>query len=51
MIAHYMLNPEQRHGMDNMAESYLHYRTIHIEELIGPRGKNQKSMRELIPLW
>ena len=49
MIAHYLLNPEQRHGMDNMAESYLHYRTIHIEELIGPRGKNQKSMREVDP--
>ncbi|HPD86091.1 MAG TPA: DNA polymerase I [Proteiniphilum sp.] len=49
MIAHYLLNPEQRHGMDYMAESYLQYRTIHIEELIGPRGKNQKSMREVDP--
>ncbi len=35
--------------MDYMAESYLQYRTIHIEELIGPRGKNQKNMREVDP--
>ena len=49
MIAHYLLNPEQRHGMDYMAESYLQYRTIHIEELIGPRGKNQQNMREVDP--
>ena len=49
MIAHYLLNPEQRHGMDYLAESYLQYRTIHIEELIGPRGKNQKNMREVDP--
>ncbi|MDR2815231.1 MAG: DNA polymerase I, partial [Proteiniphilum sp.] len=45
MIAHYLLNPEIRHGMDYMAETYLKYRTIHIEALIGPRGKNQKNMR------
>jgi len=49
MIAHYLLNPEQRHGMDYLAESYLQYRTIHIDELIGPRGRNQKSMREVDP--
>lgn len=49
MIAHYLLNPELRHGMDYMAETYLKYRTIHIEELIGPRGKNQKSMRDVDP--
>ncbi|SFK58692.1 DNA polymerase I [Proteiniphilum acetatigenes] len=49
MIAHYLLNPEIRHGMDYMAETYLKYRTIHIEELIGPRGKNQKSMRDVDP--
>ncbi|WP_418893554.1 DNA polymerase I [Limibacterium fermenti] len=49
MIAHYLINPEIRHGMDYMAETYLRYRTIHIEELIGPRGKNQKSMREVDP--
>ena len=47
MIAHYLLNPELRHGMDYMAETYLKYRTIHIEELIGPKGKNQKSMRDV----
>ena len=49
MIAHYVLQPELRHGMDYLAEVYLHYRTIRIEELIGPKGKNQKSMRELSP--
>ncbi len=49
MIAHYLLNPEQRHGMDYLAESYLQYRTIHIDELIGTRGKNQKSMRDVDP--
>lgn len=49
MIAHYLLNPEIRHGMDYMAETYLKYRTIHIEELIGPRGKNQKCMRDVDP--
>lgn len=47
MIAHYLLNPELRHGMDYMAETYLKYKTIHIEELIGPKGKNQKSMRDV----
>ncbi len=47
MIAHYLLNPELRHGMDYMAENYLKYKTIHIEELIGKRGKNQKSMRDV----
>ena len=49
MVAHYLLNPEIRHGMDYMAETYLKYQTIHIEELIGPRGKNQKSMRDMDP--
>lgn len=49
MIAHYLLQPELRHNMDYMAEVYLNYRTIHIDELIGPRGKNQKSMRDLPP--
>lgn len=49
MIAHYLLNPELRHSMDYMAESYLKYRTIHIEELIGPRGKNQQTMRDVDP--
>lgn len=49
MIAHYLIQPELRHNMDYMAEIYLHYRTIHIDELIGPKGKNQKSMRDLAP--
>ena len=47
MVAHYLLNPELRHGMDYMAEIYLNYKTIHIEDLIGPKGKNQKNMREV----
>ena len=49
MIAHYLLQPELRHNMDYMAEVYLHYKTIHIDELIGPKGKGQRSMRELPP--
>ncbi len=49
MIAHYLIQPELRHNMDYMAEIYLNYQTIHIDELIGPRGKNQKSMRSLPP--
>ena len=47
MIAHYLIQPELRHNMDYMAEVYLHYQTIHIDELIGPRGKSQRSMRDL----
>ena len=49
MIAHYLLQPELRHNMDYMAEVYLKYKTIHIDELIGPKGKGQKSMRDLDP--
>ena len=49
MIAHYLIQPELRHNMDYMAEIYLNYQTIHIDELIGPKGKNQKSMRSLPP--
>ena len=49
MIAHYLINPELRHNMDYMAETYLKYRTIHIDELIGAKGKNQLSMRHLRP--
>ena len=49
MIAHYLIQPELHHNMDYMAEIYLNYQTIHIEELIGPKGKNQKSMRSLLP--
>ena len=49
MIAHYLLQPEMHHGMDYLAEAYLRYKTIHIEELIGKkeRGKAQKTMREV----
>ena len=47
MIAHYLLNPELRHGMDYLAETYLKYKTIHIEELIGPKGKKQLCMRDI----
>ena len=49
MVAHYLLQPEQYHNMDFMAEVYLNYNTVHIDELIGPKGKTQKSMRELAP--
>ena len=49
MIAHYLIQPELRHNMDFMAEAYLNYKTIHIDELIGPKGKNQKNMRDLAP--
>ena len=49
MIAHYLIQPELRHNMDFMAEVYLNYKTIHIDELIGPKGKNQRSMRDLSP--
>ena len=49
MIAHYLLQPEQHHGMDYLAETLLGYETIHIDTLIGPRGKSQKSMREVPP--
>ena len=49
MIAHYLIQPELRHNMDYMAETLLNYKTIHIDELIGPKGKNQRSMRELQP--
>lgn len=49
MVAHYVLQPELRHGMDYLAEIYLRYRTVPIEELIGPKGKNQKNMRDLTP--
>ncbi|WP_297244185.1 DNA polymerase I [uncultured Prevotella sp.] len=49
MIAHYLIQPELRHNMDYMAEIYLDYQTIHIEELIGPKGRGQKNMRDLTP--
>ena len=47
MIAHYILQPELYHGMDYLAEIYLDYETIKIEELIGEKGKNQKNMRDV----
>jgi DNA polymerase-1 len=49
MIAHYLIQPELHHNMDYLAEVFLNYQTIHIEELIGPKGKNQKNMRDLNP--
>ncbi len=49
MIAHYLINPELRHNMDYMAETLLSYSTIHIDELIGPRGRTQLSMRDVEP--
>ncbi len=49
MLAHYLIQPELRHNMDYMAETLLHYQTMHIEELIGPKGKGQKNMRDLSP--
>lgn len=49
MLAHYLIQPELHHNMDYMAETLLGYQTIHIEELIGTKGKNQKSMRDLQP--
>ena len=49
MIAHYVIQPELHHNMDYLAEIYLNYKTIPIEELIGPKGKGQKNMRDLTP--
>ena len=49
MIAHYILQPELHHNMDYLAEIYLGYKTIHIEELIGEKGRNQKNMADLEP--
>jgi DNA polymerase I len=49
MIAHYLFQPDMKHGMDLLAENYLEYKTIPIESLIGKKGKNQRSMREIEP--
>jgi len=49
LIAHYLINPEYRHNLDYLAETYLNYKTIHIEELIGSKGKNQLTMKQ-VPL-
>jgi DNA polymerase-1 len=47
MIAHYLINPEMRHNMDILAETYLSYTPVSIEELIGKKGKNQGNMRDV----
>lgn len=47
MLAHYLLEPEMRHNMDVLAENYLNYQPVSIESLIGKRGKDQKTMREV----
>ncbi|RPD46262.1 DNA polymerase I [Hymenobacter sediminis] len=49
MLAHYLLEPDMRHNMDVLAETYLHYTPVSILELIGPKGKNQKTMADLPP--
>lgn len=49
MLAHYVLQPELHHNMDYMAETLLNYRTVHIEELIGAKGRGQRNMRDLAP--
>ena len=49
MISHYLIQPELHHNMDYLAETLLGYQTIHIEELLGPKGKKQKNMRDLSP--
>jgi DNA polymerase-1 len=49
MLAHYLLEPDMRHNMDYLAETYLDYKTIHIDELIGKKGKNQLTMRSVMP--
>ena len=47
MIAHYLLNPELHHNMDYLSETYLKYKPVSIETLIGPKGKNQSTMRDV----
>ena len=47
MIAHYLINPDMRHNMDVLSETYLKYSPKSIEDLIGKKGKNQKSMRDV----
>ena len=47
MLAHYVFQPEQRHGMDYLSQTFLHYTPIPTEEIIGPKGKKQKSMRDI----
>ena len=47
MIAHYLLQPDLRHGMDYLAEIYLNYQTIHYEDMVGKKGKHQLSIRDV----
>jgi DNA polymerase-1 len=47
MLAHYLINPDMRHNMDVLAETYLDYRPVPISDLIGKKGKNQLSMRDV----
>ncbi len=49
MLAHYLIDPESKHGMDALAERYLNYSPVSITKLIGPKGKNQKNMADLAP--
>jgi DNA polymerase-1 len=49
MLAHYLIEPDMRHNMDVLAETYLHYTPVPITDLIGPKGKNQKTMADLAP--
>jgi DNA polymerase-1 len=49
MLAHYLIEPDMRHNMDILAETYLHYTPVSILELIGPKGKNQKTMADIDP--
>jgi DNA polymerase-1 len=49
MLAHYLIQPDMRHNMDVLAETYLNYRPVSIETLIGKKGKNQGSMRDVEP--
>ncbi len=49
MLAHYLIEPDMKHGMDYLAETYLNYKTIHIDELIGKKGKEQLTMRNVMP--
>ncbi len=49
MLAHYLIEPDMRHNMDVLAETYLHYSPVPITDLIGPKGKNQKTMADLAP--
>lgn len=47
MLAHYLIDPDARHKMDTIAESYLEYKPVPIDRLIGPKGKDQKNMRDI----